>query len=668
MNRYLALLLCAFFAVVAGARGEGPDDQYVRVYNLIQEGDALTSNGQSTQATAKYSEAQTGLQHLKTAYPDWNTKVVAYRLNYVAAKIAASTPRIATGATPRGTNAAPVAVRPGPAPAPDAQLAGLRDQVRQLQSDKILLEAKLKEAFTAQPAQADPREIARAQEKLRTSQKENELLKTTLAQEKSRKAPDNKVAQQQSQVALTEANRRLLEQTERANSLAQEKKLLQDKMQGLIPGNWNSNQLDQTRRELAQANARLAQQTQMAARLAQEKQSLEAQLHSTAPNVEELSSLRAENQILKQQLAQARTTPAGKSKTDDTSRQLALARAEIASLQSDKQLLRLEKIALENRVKQLSSPAMLASRGNSAFAPATALPAPPAGGRPEDLTRIKQLENERDDLLRRLEMANKDTFGRRNLATAARIEEMQNQIATLRARLEVFEARQVPYSVEELALFRKPEPRLANTTTNSGRKSVKELPAGSASLVAEAHAYFSANRLDKAEDKYQEILRKDEKNAPALANLAAIQLERNHLPEAERSINQAIAIAPEDAYNLSILGQVKFREQKYEDALDVLGRAARLDPKSAEIQNYLGITLSQKGLRGPAEAALRKAVQLEPGYASAHHNLAVVYASQQPPLIELARWHYQKSLAAGNPHNAELEKLFETKKLAESAH
>ena len=106
---------------------------------------------------------------------------------------------------------------------------------------------------------------------------------------------------------------------------------------------------------------------------------------------------------------------------------------------------------------------------------------------------------------------------------------------------------------------------------------------------------------------------------------------------------------------------LKFRQEKYDDALDALSRAARMNPSSAEIQNYLGVTLSHKGLRGPAETALRKAIQIDPSYGSAHNNLAVIYATQKPPLLELARWHYDRAQAAGHPRNNELEKMFEQK-------
>ena len=93
--------------------------------------------------------------------------------------------------------------------------------------------------------------------------------------------------------------------------------------------------------------------------------------------------------------------------------------------------------------------------------------------------------------------------------------------------------------------------------------------------------------------------------------------------------------------------------------MESLSRAAQLDPEDARTQNYLGIALSQKGLRKPAETALRRAVLLQPGYGEAQNNLAVIYATQEPPFLELARWHYQRALASGHPKNAELEKMLE---------
>ena len=175
-------------------------------------------------------------------------------------------------------------------------------------------------------------------------------------------------------------------------------------------------------------------------------------------------------------------------------------------------------------------------------------------------------------------------------------------------------------------------------------------------LVAQAQNFFSARQYGRAETNYLQILQRDENNALVLGNLAAIEMEEGKLDDAEKHIRAALAQNPDDAYNLSKLGYLKFQQGKYDDALNALSRAAKLDPQNPEIENYLGVTLSHKGLRMQAETALRKAVQLDPDYAAAHNNLAAIYISQQPPLVELARWHYQKALAAGQPRNPELEK------------
>ena len=85
-------------------------------------------------------------------------------------------------------------------------------------------------------------------------------------------------------------------------------------------------------------------------------------------------------------------------------------------------------------------------------------------------------------------------------------------------------------------------------------------------------------------------------------------------------------------------------------------RAAKLDPENPQIQNYLGVTLGQKGLRAQAETALRKAIELDPNFGAAQNNLAVIYLEENPPMAALARWHYQKALDRGQPRNPDLEK------------
>ncbi|HVV02281.1 MAG TPA: tetratricopeptide repeat protein [Verrucomicrobiae bacterium] len=647
MQRFLALMVFALAAAVFSVQADPADDQYVRIYNSIQDADSLNSQNRYAAALEKYKDAEASLQRLRKMYPDWNPKVLSFRLNYLAGRIAAVSAKapaqpapaivVVTNFNSKTTSAA------NPAAASGEELNSLQDRIRQLQSDKVLLEAKLKESLSLQPAAADPRDLERAKQRAETLAKENALLKANLDQAKTQPAASAKSAEQ-ARKDLNEANRKLADETKRADALAAEKTSLQNKLKDLNASAYNASKMEATKKALDETDRKLARQKAAADKAASERDELLAKVKTLTAESEAASALRAENQIIKKELADLRAASTSPGNVAENTRRLAEAQAQIASLLSDKEILRLEKVALEQRLEKASAlVASLSSRHGE------------APSRAEDARRIRELEQDRDTLQKKLELASKELNSRGNRALSARVVEMENQMAMLRARLDVFEARAVPYTPEELALFKHPEIQLASAAPEPGKRSVKELPAGSAQLVADAQRFFQSHDFDKAEQKYIEVLRRDDKNVITLANLAEIQLEQKRFDDAEKHIRQALALAPKDSYSWFVLGQLKFRQSKYDDALDALSRAASLDPQSAEIQNWLGLALSEKGMRGPAETALRKAIQLQPAYADAHANLAVIYVTQTPPLTELARWHYQKALDAGAPHNAFLE-------------
>jgi Tfp pilus assembly protein PilF len=666
MNR--CLVLAVLMAAVLGCprQAGAQEDRYVQIYSLIQEGDALLTLSQPAAALLKYQDAQAQLEHFQIAFPNWNANVVNFRLNYLADKIGQIAPKKAVPAAPSPAPVAPVpptrapaaaqlSVAPSPAaatppappatPQPNPEVESLRSQVRQLQFDNSGLQAKLKEAFAAQPASIDPRELTAAREQIRNLQKENALLKVNLAQRQSAPvpAPPDTKALEQLKHDLTEANGRLRQQTEQADALAREKKELQARVDSLITASWNATNLDAARKALVEANRKLAEQTNAMAKLGREKEELQSRVSALSTENSSLIALRAENELLKK-LAAARPAPASAG-NPAANHELAEARAQIAALQSDREIWRLEKMALENRVRDLTSPTT---------APPAIAPYNPA----EESAQVKRLERERDDLQKKLDAAQKELYGRNRRTAAARIDELSGQLTVLRARLGVLEAQAVPYTPEELALFSKPE---THVVAGAGQKPLQSLGANEAVLVAQAQKDFSENRFDLAEEKYQEVLRHDDRNVNALTDLATIEMRQDHFGEAEQHLKQALVLAPENVYSLSRLGLLKFQQDKIDEALDALSHAAKNDPKDPEIENFLGLALSRKGLRGPAETALRKAIQLDPNYGDAHNNLAVIYVTQKPPLVELARWHYQKALGAGHAHNPELEKILDQK-------
>ncbi|MGB8368350.1 MAG: tetratricopeptide repeat protein [Limisphaerales bacterium] len=606
MKRLIALLILILAARLPPARAQqGPDDQYIVIYSLMQQADTLDSSGQPRQALAQYIQVQDELQKFQKIYPDWSPRIVSFRLKYLAEKIAeltAKLPVIPQSGTPPPAPPPPGAASSTSATDLEAQFGALHEQVQKLQVDNTTLQAKLQEALAAQPAAVDARELTQARAKIRSLMKENDLLKVSLSQGKAGTAIGPAVAESDAlklaELALAEANQKLAGQTARADKLALENQALQSHVQALLA------------------------------------------------SPETIQALREENALLKKQIADFKAAAPDPAEAARLNSELTGMRKQIAALQSASAVSFLEKSALENRVRQLQIAAV-----NSA-----PIPAP---NQAENEARIRALTQERNNLLAKLGEANRELYGRRKQDAAARINVLTDEVNALRARLAVDEAQVIPYTPEELALFKQPAPQPANR--NAEKKSIKELPGGAAQLVAEAQNYFSARQYDKAEDDYQKILQRDENNGLVLANLAMIEMEQGKLDDAEKHIKAAVAQSPDDAYNLSILGYLKFRQEKYNDAFDALSRAAKLDPQNPEIENYLGVTLSHQGLRKQAETALRKAIQLDPHYGPAHNNLAVVYISQVPPLVELARWHYQKALDAGQPRNPDLEKVLDAK-------
>src|SRR5437867_3970951 len=102
MRQRLLLVGAILFSVLLLARGEGPDERYVQIYNLIQEADTLNDSGQGRAAALKYFEAQKALKTLQTDYPGWNGNVINFRLSYTGSKLEALAQKLPP------TNAPPV--------------------------------------------------------------------------------------------------------------------------------------------------------------------------------------------------------------------------------------------------------------------------------------------------------------------------------------------------------------------------------------------------------------------------------------------------------------------------------------------------------------------------------------------------------------------------------
>ncbi|MBI3192397.1 MAG: hypothetical protein HYZ36_07005, partial [Pedosphaera parvula] len=254
MKRFFAVALLLVLTLTLVLRAETADEMFVRYYQAMQSAENLLGEGKEQAALNQFLEAETGLKNLQTAFPQWNSKIIQYRLRYVADKIkplAAKFPQQVREAQ----KATPPPKKAGPAGPMDSELSRLNEQMIDLRIEKATLEKKLAEALAARPAAIDPKELAKAEDQIKELRKANDLLKVAVEQD-------------------------------------------QQKMAKLV----DASVVEETRKQLSEVNKQLAANTTKVAALTKDNESLQKKLQTAGKN-SELLAMRSENSTLKQQVA-----------------------------------------------------------------------------------------------------------------------------------------------------------------------------------------------------------------------------------------------------------------------------------------------------------------------------------------------------------------------------
>ena len=236
--------------------------------------------------------------------------------------------------------------------------------MRRLQARQAILEAKVREALATQPAAIDPRELVKAQEKIQSLLKENELLKATPARARQITPAGHQGT------GGNQARPRSQSQTGRANGarefLAAEKESLRTlALTAETEGTNNPAGWRRFRTRTASWRNRLWRRASSRS----EQEALQQRVSKLSASAEAADALRAENELLKQQLAQLKPAAPPASQVEESRRRTAEAEARLAALQSDAEVLRLEKSALESRLKT-KAPAAGQGRRQSGGGPA----------------------------------------------------------------------------------------------------------------------------------------------------------------------------------------------------------------------------------------------------------------------------------------------------------
>jgi tetratricopeptide (TPR) repeat protein len=185
------------------------------------------------------------------------------------------------------------------------------------------------------------------------------------------------------------------------------------------------------------------------------------------------------------------------------------------------------------------------------------------------------------------------------------------------------------------------------------------LPDEMRDTAQEAADLFKMKRYDEAAAKYQTIIDKYPESLYAWSNLGVVRYQQGDLDDALKALQQAVKLSPTDSFSYANLGIVYYEMKQYENAIDALNSAKALDPNDAKVRNYLGCACSQKGWQEAAEKEFLKAIELDPSFGDAHFNLALVYATEKPPLVEMAKQQYKKAQELGIAKDDRLEKLLQ---------
>ena len=126
-------------------------------------------------------------------------------------------------------------------------------------------------------------------------------------------------------------------------------------------------------------------------------------------------------------------------------------------------------------------------------------------------------------------------------------------------------------------------------------------------MAAEKNGHF-----DTMEAQLRKLIQTQPDNPQAYNALGYSLADRNQrLAEADKLVEKASSLAPNDAFIMDSVGWVKYRMGDTTDAIKVLRKAYDIQP-NAEIGAHLGEVLWKSGNQGQARAAFREARKLEP--------------------------------------------------------
>ena len=565
-----------------------------------------------------------------------------------------------------------------------AELQKSRDQFGAVEKEKDSLNNSLKETNSKlEKAQSELEKSKTAEGKVRTqlADAENSLKKvqsTTGGDAKAQEALRAEIAQLKKALASVEEGRTA---AEKGRSVAEK-----DRDEAKTRAAEADKQIASVAKERDAAQTKATENDKQIASIRKERDEALAQLKGLKDAEKNVQGLIAENSTLKQKLADAEKNV--RELSEDKPRK----EKELADVKQQVEQLQVQ-LAASQKQNQESETRVADLRSQLDEASSQLEKVKLTGANPEETARLVK-ENA---MLRNIVMRERQEEARRDQAKKlmlAEFEKLKIKSDVLTEQIQLLAQPIAKLTPDELALLRQPVVSISDdnpsamqasfafakksdaTTPPDGKEKPAPDQAGAGAQESsmassfkpqvpdelvdrarDAKTNFDRGKYRTAEKIYQEILTKSPNNLYSLSNLGVVYFRTGKLKAAELTLKKAVALAPKDEFSRTTLGIVYYRQAKFDAALTELTKALAINPKSATAHNYLGITASQKGWQEAAEKEMLEAIANNPEYADAHFNLAVVYATAQPPAKELAKRHYSRATSLGAQPDSSLEKL-----------
>jgi Flp pilus assembly protein TadD len=692
MRRMLpALMVCGLLAL-ASATAQLPSaddaaDRFFRGYTLKGEAEKLEQEGNLQGALALLEQMKGIFDAIARNHPQWQTAMLENRRSLTDAAIGRLKARMA-GQPPSqpAAAAAPAASMPAL-----SSVAGAASPLAGLPSLGEVLgqwEASMRERMRALENQNSTQ-----QEDLQKWQQwyqwaSGEITVSRQRQEKLQgdlTAKDKAIAQMQGDVAAGRASKRELEalQKERASLKDEMQKVAQrltaaqdnakEAAQKLVEASVRIKELEKERntamsqRDAAQTQAEKSRKELEALKGSMVKDGkvlAEAQQKLTAA-VGERDAMRTQLEGVQKELAALKQIQKPAMAADERQRLLAEnAKLKEQSLKDATELKRWQQQAqsLEREVTSLtgrsredqSKLADLSMQLAQLQKAAQGAPMPP------ELAR----ENE---MLREIVMRQLRTQYRQQQVRDEVVAELQRLAAGNPALLEKVAALKegrLSLSAQEEKLFTDPAVRellgaggISGTLIARVSKPADNMPAPLAATLEKAHEVFATKNYAQAAGLYQEVLRARPQEVSALLGLGYCQERQRDYRAAEDTLKACLKLDAANETALFYLGVTHFKQERWNEALGSFEKGLEVNPRNARARHYLGIIATKLSLIERAEREFKMALAIDPEFGEAHFNLAVLYATWDPPRWPEAKLAYEQAVKKGVSPDASLERL-----------